>query len=355
MRWVTEVDNEKKTQNDKMGHILSMPSEYIVTGLGGDLIIIDDPISAKNARSLAHCDKVWESITGTLFSRLDNKQKGGILAVSQRVSEADVIGRLQDTGQYVNVVIPAIATQDSTYIFPRSGETWYRKTGDILNPDLEPIEVLQEIREYNEGAFLCQYQQQPLVQGNGVISFQSISTFTQAENNYEKIILSADTASSVSKSAANWALGVFGLWTKNGKKCLDVLHCHANQYEYPQGKRKVEELIETYNVDEVLVENKSTGTALIPQLKEAGYNVISIKVTKSKEERAMSCSSFINSGRLRLPCREAMPWTEAWTPLFRYEIQGFPHAKTRDVLDCTTQVINHYQGQRVDLRRFYGL
>jgi hypothetical protein len=60
-----------------------------LTGLGGDLFIIDDPQKAVDAQSKTKRDGLNEWFSNTLMSRLDNKRTGAIIVVQQRLHMND--------------------------------------------------------------------------------------------------------------------------------------------------------------------------------------------------------------------------------------------------------------------------
>ena len=63
-----------------------------LTGLGGNLIIIDDPIKLGDAMSDAVRERVIEWYRSTLLSRGDDKSATRIVVVMQRVHQNDLVG-----------------------------------------------------------------------------------------------------------------------------------------------------------------------------------------------------------------------------------------------------------------------
>ena len=58
-----------------------------LTGRGADLIIIDDPLNANEAQSETARNRAIDWYGGSLVSRLNDKEKGAIIAVMQRLHE----------------------------------------------------------------------------------------------------------------------------------------------------------------------------------------------------------------------------------------------------------------------------
>ena len=66
----------------------------VLTGLGGNMIILDDPQKPVDAQSKVRRDSLNQWFSNTLVSRLDNKETGAIIVVTQRVHMDDLSGHL---------------------------------------------------------------------------------------------------------------------------------------------------------------------------------------------------------------------------------------------------------------------
>src|SRR5262249_2049650 len=69
----------------KRGYRLATSVGGTLTGRGGDIIIIDDPIKPQDAQSEAIRKKTIQWYENTLLSRLDDKVRGAIVVVMQRL------------------------------------------------------------------------------------------------------------------------------------------------------------------------------------------------------------------------------------------------------------------------------
>src|SRR5262249_866597 len=65
-----------------------------LTGRGADLIIVDDPLNANEAQSETARKRVIDWYGGSPVSRLNDKERGAIIAVMQRPHEEDLAGHL---------------------------------------------------------------------------------------------------------------------------------------------------------------------------------------------------------------------------------------------------------------------
>ncbi len=85
----------------------------VLTGLGGNMIILDDPQKPVDALSKVRRDSLNQWFTNTLMSRLDNKETGAIIVVTQRVHMDDLSGHLMSgSGHWEILSLPAIAEVD---------------------------------------------------------------------------------------------------------------------------------------------------------------------------------------------------------------------------------------------------
>src|SRR6266481_6029452 len=103
-----------------------------LTGRGADLIIVDDPLKAEEAMSEPARRRVIDWYGGTLVSRLNDKERGPIIVVMQRLHENDLAGYLLGQGGWEHLDLPAIAVEDSVIpIGPAKMIT--RRRGEILH------------------------------------------------------------------------------------------------------------------------------------------------------------------------------------------------------------------------------
>lgn len=68
----------------------------VLTGFGADFIIVDDPSKPSETLSEAERTGINDWIQHTLFTRLNDKRRGKILIVMQRLHEDDVIGNIME-------------------------------------------------------------------------------------------------------------------------------------------------------------------------------------------------------------------------------------------------------------------
>jgi hypothetical protein len=170
----TRVSRIKNTEFEvattHQGYRLATSVGGALTGRGGDLIIIDDPMKPQDALSQTKRESANDWFDNTLLSRLDDKQTGAIIVVMQRLHVDDLTGKLlRGSDDWTVLNLSAIAEQDEQILI---GEERYRnrKVGDLLHPDREPMDVLNYMRaQLGPEIFAAQYQQNPVPPGGNMI------------------------------------------------------------------------------------------------------------------------------------------------------------------------------------------
>ena len=127
------------------GARLSTSIGAAMTGFGGDFIIIDDPMKPDEAPSELARDKVIRHYREVLYTRQNDKVKGCIIVVMQRLHEDDLTGHLLRDGGWKALVFPAKAVADES-IELGNGRVHERQAGDVLHAAREPISALEDLR-----------------------------------------------------------------------------------------------------------------------------------------------------------------------------------------------------------------
>ena len=277
----------------------------VLTGRGADIIVIDDPLKPEEALSDAQRKAANEWYDHTLYSRLNDKRRGAIVIVMQRLHEDDLVGHVLAQEPWEIVRFPAIAEADEVHEVETILETrcFTRRRGEALHPDREPLDTLDRIRrtmgEYN---FAGQYQQSPAPLGGGLVNFSVCTT-----------------------------------WGVKDKE-LFLLAVFRQKLEYPALKRAVREQLGRFKATVVLIEDKASGTQLIQELiKEGCHAVTRYQPTTDKIMRLHAQTALIENGFVRIP--EDAPWLAEYL----HELTVFPKGKHDDQADSTAQFLDSYQ------------
>ena len=129
-----------------------------LTGRGGNLIIIDDPLKPEDAMSQVKREAVNCWYSRTLMSRLNNKAKDAIILVQQRLHMDDLAGYVDALDDWVTLRLPAMA-EENILIPIGQGRFHARSAGEILHPEREPLAVLESLKlALGSTTFSAQYQ-----------------------------------------------------------------------------------------------------------------------------------------------------------------------------------------------------
>ena len=308
------------------------------TGRGGDLIIIDDPLKAEDAYSEVARDALLEWATHTLFTRLDDKTQGAILLVQQRLHEDDLSGHMERTGEWLSLSLPAIAVKDEDIILSRNPLRIHRRRiGDLLDPEREPMSVLDGLkRDMGSAYFNAQYQQAPLPPDGEVVKISWFRTYDELPDGGQ-LIFSVDTASKAGLTN-DWS--VISVWRVVENRAF-LFYQWRRRVEYPDLKNSLSELARMMTPDVILIEDKSNGIGLIQDLRalREGFPVVAYDPgTLNKESRMRIQSAKIEGGLVFLP-KEA-PWLEE----FLNEFRRFPHGVHDDQIDALSQLLDYKFG-----------
>lgn len=147
------------------------------TGEGGDVLIVDDPLNPVQAASRQARESANNWFDQTFSTRLDDKNRGVIVLVMQRLHADDLSGHLLEKGGWEHLCLPAIAPTNAVYDFGRVKRT--RKQGELLHNAREDAQGMERAkRALGSHAFAAQYQQNPHLEEGGMIKLAWFERFT---------------------------------------------------------------------------------------------------------------------------------------------------------------------------------
>jgi predicted phage terminase large subunit-like protein len=343
----TILSSQKNSVNDFMtteqGFRMSTSVNGVLTGRGADIILLDDILKPDDALSETRRRAANDWYFNTLMSRLNSKEKGIIVMVMQRLHQEDLVGEVMEREQWDVLSLPAIALQDENYLIesPFGDSFFTRKVGEALHPERDSLATYQSIHEtigdYN---FQSQYQQSPISIEGGLIKRDWLKYYDPEEKprRYTYILQSWDTAN---KNGDINDYSVCTTWGLHNEHYY-LLDVYRKRLTYPALKRAAEELWKKFRPNKLLIEDKSSGTSLLQELKAAGVFGIEPYVPppgSDKLYRFAAQSIKFENGRVLLP-RQA-----SWLDEYVREITGFPGTKYDDQIDSTAQALEFLGGK----------
>jgi predicted phage terminase large subunit-like protein len=306
-----------------------------LTGRGGDIIIIDDPIKPDEAMSETTRNGVNEWFHSTLASRLNDKKRGAIIVVMQRLHQYDLPGLLLERGGWDELSLPAIATEDMSVSLTR-GRRHERRQGDALHPLREPCEELMRIKaSVGSTIFAAQYQQQPVPAEGNLIKEQWLRTYPTPLDRSAggQIVQSWDTASK-DGLLNDWSVCITA-WVR--RREIFILDVWRRRVIFPELKKGAILNAREHGAKAMLIEDQASGMQLIQSLRnEQPLGVprpIARKPEADKRTRLAGVSAMIEAGQLLLP--HDAPWLAE----FKQELLAFPSSRYDDQVDALSQLL----------------
>lgn len=302
-----------------------------ITGQGGNLIIIDDPVkSREEANSRAYRDRVWDWYTNDLYSRLE---PGAAMIINMtRWHEDDLAGRIlasNDASNWTVITFPAIAEEN---------DILGRSIGDALCPDRFDVDDLARIANVQGSwTFSALYQQRPLPAAGGIFQrhwFGIVQAIPADVTNWVRWWDKAATA-----GGGNYSSGVLMGTARNGTYYI----ANVTRGQWSSGERdKI--MLQTAALDaqlpgsvEIWTEQeggsggKESAEATIRLL--AGYAVHAQTSTGSKEVRAQPFAAQAEAGNIKLLAGD-------WNETYIDELSSFPYGKNDDQVDGSSGAFN---------------
>jgi predicted phage terminase large subunit-like protein len=330
---ISPVKNtEAEVMTTRQGCRLAVSVGGTLTGRGGDLVIVDDPIKPQDAYSDPLRSAANDWFDTTLLSRLDDKRTGAIIVVMQRLHSDDLTGKLLRTSNDWTVLSLAAIAEHDEQIQIGKNRYHFRKAGDVLHPEREPVEVLNSLRaQVGSDIFSAQWQQNPVPAGGNMIKREWVQPYDDlpARTSSTYVLQSYDTAS---KQGGQNDHSVCTTWYVIDRYyyLVDVLR---GRFDYPTLKERATAHARRHSPTKILIEDTGVGTALVQELQNAGFPAIAIPVEQNKETRMSIQSAKIESGRVFLP-RSA-----SWLADLEAELFAFPGSRHDDQIDSISQAL----------------
>jgi predicted phage terminase large subunit-like protein len=296
-----------------------------ITGQGGDLVIIDDPVkNREEANSVAYRERVWEWYTDDLYTRLE--PKAALILIMTRWHDDDLAGRIlasDDARNWSVISLPALA---------EANDPLGRIEGEALCPERYNADKLLEIKNIQKANFHALYQQRPTAIEGAILKREYWRYYKQAPK-LNLVVQSWDTAFKIKKENDYSVCLTFGI-TDTGFYILDRW---KQRVEFPDLKRVVIQKAEQFKPNEILIEDKASGQSLIQEIRrDTRLPIIAIQVDKDKVARANASTGVLEAGRCYLP--EAIAWVADFVDV----CAAFPNAAHDDDVDALTQFLSRY-------------
>lgn len=304
-----------------------------ITGMGGEYIIIDDPVkNREEADSATYREKVYNWYTSTLYTRLE--KDGCILLTLTRWHEDDLAGKLlkaseDGADQWSILELPAICEEPiKPYDIRREGEALWKWKYD--EAALSKMKATVGSRDW-----AALYQQHP-TPGEG-------GTFKREWWNYYKVLPSGlyDYVQSwdcTFKDAQSSDYVVGQVWARKGSSRY-LLDQVRGRMSFTETIRAVRSLSAKWpQAVRKLIEDKANGTAVIDVLRKELPGLVPVEPEGGKIVRANAVTAVVEAGNVFLPDPSIAPWVHD----FVEEHALFPNGSNDDQVDAQSQANTYY-------------
>lgn len=324
-------------ENSHRGTMFSTGMQATATGLGGDILIFDDPLNPEQAISQLEREAVNLRFDTTFRSRVNNPATGVKIIIMQRLHELDLTGHVlaREQSRWQHVSLPAIATEDQTWKFP-SGQVHSQKAGEPLWSQRLPQAFLDSQRVgMGSWAFNGQYQQSPAPLDGGIIKRQWIRFYRELPQTFDFMVQSWDCTFS-GGSDNDFVAGQ--VWARSGGKFYMLPYRAYDRLDFGPTMAAIKACHAKFpQAHAILIEDKANGPAIISELQKEISGVVAVNPEGGKIARAQATAPLWEAGSIELP--DPRVFGCAWMEDYLHNLCVFPKAAHDDDMDATSQAL----------------
>ena len=301
------------------------------TGMGVDVLVMDDLMKAQDQQSQTIRDAVMRFYSSTAVTRFMDQNTGRLISCMQRMHVDDIVGRLMDRGGYRRLVMPSIAPRDMTFEC-YEGRRWLFEEGALLSPERHPRHILDGLRtQMGTFEFSAQYLQEPMPASSRMLDFERLHLTDDIlpQDRRHAIVQTIDTAV---KDQDDCDYSVIASWAMDDEGNWHLVDLIRERFDYPALKARVQASVMLIRPAEVIIEDSHIGSALACEIEMPQERRRARTVTPrgSKEERFAVELVTLYSGRI------CFPRNAPWWDVFRSELIAFPSGRYDDIVDTVT-------------------
>ena len=343
---------KSKWQTNKGGSFTAVGIGGAITGIGGDIILVDDPHKDRaEAESELQRENVWQYFNSTLYSRLEGF--GAVVLIMQRWHTDDLVGRLLEESERLKAAgqpydewevinFPAIAEEDEYH-----NSQLVRKKGEALWPSKFPLDVLENIAAKDVYNWSSQYLQDPILSVNQEFRKEMFKHYEEEHlvNRYLRYTTTVDPAGYKKNSDDNVILTVgkevngenwYVVEITNGKmspgEVIDAVFAHQARFK-----------------SDVYVEGVAYQSTLKWHIEErmrkqhVYFPIYEIRSRGAKEDRIRGLLPLYRLGVL---------WHRPHYVNLERQLLQFPRGKNDDIADALAMQLESVQNSGYQVKQF---
>jgi predicted phage terminase large subunit-like protein len=346
VRLMGDQNVKSRFDNDRGGGRIVTSVDGMVTGDGGDRVMVDDPHNVKEAETAERRDEVIHWWNGVMSTRRNDPGKSAMVVVQQRVHEEDLAGHLKARGDYVVLELPQ--EYQGKKVVGRGWVDPRKEIGELLVPDRWTDEAVEQQKmEMGPWDFAAQHNQDPGTPEGAILKRGNWMFYDPRDEEslprFHRVGAFMDSAETIGQSSAYTA---FALWGESRESwwLLDLIH---GQYEFPELEdmtvdswNEWRELPRGQRPREIVIEMKSSGIALVQALtKRTRLPIIGYTAPNDKEMRVHDISGYHAAKKFYLPLPETVEWDVLG---FIKEHSDVPNGRLWDRVDTTTLMMHYW-------------
>ena len=307
-----DQNTKARFDNDHRGKRLATSVGGTLTGEGGDIIVIDDPMSADDARSANSRRRTLDWWREVMATRLNDPVKGAFVIIMQRLHEEDLTGYLLDSqpGVWTHLCLPARYEPDHPQAWPddprrEGGELDHRTHGGVLWPDRFPDEALTAL-EKSMGAYAVagQNQQRPAPRTGGMFERDWFEIVDNPPDD-ARAIRYWDLAATAPKDGSDpdWTVGLLMAARDGVFWIADVVRFRGSALEVENRIKQTAERDGRQTPVYIEEEGGSSGKIVIDNYERRvlkGFAVRGIRPAAAKDVRAQPFAAACEAGHVKL-------------------------------------------------------
>ena len=338
-----------------------------LTGLGADIILVDDPHNAQEMESELTIRAAVRWFSEGLQSRLNNPKTGAIVVIMQRLSDEDLSGYiLSKESGYTHLNLP-IEYESSRHCVTNIGWSDPRtEENELLCPDrIGQDEIIKLKKDLGSFAFSGQYMQSPTPRGGGIIKDKWWKLYPEQGElmdeygkpikpmeypQMEFIIAFADTAYTEKEENDPSALTIWGVFRKDGAPKVMLMAGWEERLELNDLVNKINNsctVPKGIPVDRLIIENKASGKSVAQELLRlfdgSHFGVELSEPKGDKMSRMYSIQHLFENGIIYSPDRE-------WAQMVMDRTSRFPKGAHDDVADTVSGALKWLRDSNFALR-----
>jgi predicted phage terminase large subunit-like protein len=291
---------------------------------------------------------------------LNDKKKGAIVVVMQRLHEDDISGYCLKESGYTHLCLPGIAEERQIITFPISLKQIIREEKDILWPEREGQKELDEMKKaLGTYGFSGQYQQSPSPAEGGTFKkwwwrywkpkgmvLPPVPVKDKDGNTYH--IEAIDLPDRFDRKLQSWDLAfkkkedtdfISGQAWANSGASIFLLDRVSDRWSFTETLKAITDFSAKHpDIILKLVEDKANGPAVIDMLHHIVGGIVPVEPEGSKEARAQAVTPICESGNVYLP----HPLLHDWVNDIIEQCAKFPKVTHDDDVDSLSQALYRF-------------